>query len=322
MNNKFSLGIDTSNYKTSIAVVDSNGIIIENYQQFLQIKKGERGLRQSTALFQHVNNLPLILEKILLDPNIRGFIGCVSVSTKPRPLADSYMPVFNSGTSVARILAAALNVPLFKFSHQEGHIEAIKHYSTLKNLSKIICYHFSGGTTEALLVNKGEINIIGGTKDISFGQVLDRVGVALNFDFPSGEKMDEIAQFEIIKELKQENIFTPIKVEDCYFNLSGLETQCQRVIENLTTKKIPIKIIIEDIFETIAKAIISLTKQICSQYSIYDFLFVGGVSSSEYIRNYIKKNLPKEINIVFGNKELSTDNAVGVALLGGNKIWQ
>ena len=47
-----SLGIDTSNYKTSVAVTSSEGEIIFNSQSFLKVKEGQRGLRQSEALFQ------------------------------------------------------------------------------------------------------------------------------------------------------------------------------------------------------------------------------------------------------------------------------
>ena len=53
-----SLGIDTSNYKTSLAVVDKTGEVLFNYQKFLDVKPGEKGLRQSEAFFQHVQKLP------------------------------------------------------------------------------------------------------------------------------------------------------------------------------------------------------------------------------------------------------------------------
>ena len=180
------LGIDTSNYKTSVALVDDEGKIICNEQRFLEVKKGERGLRQSTALFQHVNQLPDLIELAFEKLPDNTKVAAVSVSTRPRPVEGSYMPVFNPGYSTGRSLAVALNVPLFTTSHQEGHIEAVKYYSQFKDSNRLICFHFSGGTSEALLVENGTIQIVGGSKDLAFGQVLDRLGVAYGMDFPCG----------------------------------------------------------------------------------------------------------------------------------------
>ncbi|HKM29121.1 MAG TPA: hypothetical protein VJY37_05500 [Anaerovoracaceae bacterium] len=318
MNNKLSLGIDTSNYKTSVAVVDSDGNIIKNYQQFLEVKKGERGLRQSTALFQHITNLPGIMDKVLADEQIRRRIECVSVSDKPRPCEGSYMPVFNSGVSTARIMASTLGVPLYTFSHQEGHIEAIRYYSKMKDKTKLICFHFSGGTTEALLVDNKNIEIIGGTKDISYGQVLDRIGVALGMEFPCGQEMDIMACKSSIP--ANAKLFTPVKVKDCYVNLSGVETQGQRGVGTVLSEELIISL-----FNVLAKSIVTMVEQIYEKYQISDFLFAGGVSSSEYFRKYIKNalgaSLGDKCSLEFGKPELSTDNAVGVALLGGKNIW-
>ena len=188
MSRLLSLGIDTSNYKTSVAVVDAEGNILYNHQKLLEVKSGERGLRQSEALFQHVQRLPGVIEEALQSEGIRTRIGSVSVSSRPRPVDGSYMPVFTAGMGYARAVAAALDVPLQEFSHQEGHIEAVKHYSEMAELDKLICFHFSGGTTEAVLVDKhdGIFEIVGGSRDLAYGQVLDRLGVALGHAFPCG----------------------------------------------------------------------------------------------------------------------------------------
>lgn len=313
------LGIDTSNYKTSVAIVSCSGQIICNLQQYLKVKKGERGLRQSDALFQHVINLPSLVEEAYnaLPPGYS--VEAVSVSTKPRPVEGSYMPVFNGGIAVARSIAAAGNLPLIETSHQEGHIEAIKYYSKMRDLSKLISFHFSGGTTEALLVDETsedcKIEIIGGTKDIAFGQVLDRAGVALGMEFPCGEEMDNMPEIEIPA---SGNLLPKIKtVEDGYINLSGIETKIQRLIEG---GKVDKEHLVAMIFERIAEAIAEMCKKLSKKYMINDFLFAGGVSSSKRIRRKLEYKL-KGLNIEFGEAKLSTDNAVGVALLGGQEIW-
>ncbi len=307
------LGIDTSNYKTSVAAIDPEGIIVCNYQQLLEVKKGERGLRQSTALFQHVNQLPVLMERVQQVLSDRYSIAGVSVSNRPRPVEGSYMPVFQAGVSTARSIAAALDVPVLQFSHQEGHIEAVKHYSCMKETERLICFHFSGGTSEALLVDCGTISLIGGSKDISFGQVLDRLGVTLGMAFPCGEEMDQIAQKHGIIE---KNALPKIRCQEGYINLSGIETKCQRSVGTL-----PKEALISMTFHRIAQAMESICIELAEKYQIQDFLFAGGVSSSKFIRQYLQERLP-QFHICFGEPELSTDNAVGIALLGGHEIWR
>lgn len=312
MDKSFCIGIDTSNYKTSVAVVDENGEMVYNIQNYLDVKKGERGLRQSVALFQHVNQLPTLIEEVLQNKEIRDNISIVSVSSKPRPVEGSYMPVFNAGISAGKTLAAAFGAKYFEFSHQEGHIEAVKFYSPLRDTDNLISFHFSGGTTESLLLNDREIKIIGGSKDISFGQLLDRIGVALAMTFPCGEEMDNIALNTSLKE----NILPEIKVSDGYINLSGIETKCQRLIGTIADNDL-----VYMIFQRIGQTIVSMVNQLRIQYKVNDFLFAGGVASSEFIRQIIKETLPDDIHLVFGEPALSTDNAVGTALLGRKQLW-
>ncbi len=314
MSNKLlSMGIDTSNYKTSLAVVDADGQVLFNYQEFLDVKQGERGLRQSEAFFQHVQKLPDAIEKALSDKEVRENIGAISVSARPRPVVDSYMPVFTAGQGYARALAAAFCLPLQEFSHQEGHIEAIRHYSPLKDTAPLICFHFSGGTTEALLLTEdGKLEIVGGSKDLAYGQVLDRIGVALGYAFPCGAQLDEIA----VSGSGHRNILTPIKVKDGYVNLSGIESQCQRF-----TEEYPQGELVEDLFEKLCRSVAAMTLQLSEKYKINDFIYAGGVSCSSYMRSYLSEHMYKDLNIVFGKPEMSADNAIGTALLGGKKIW-
>jgi len=312
------IGIDTSNYKTSMALVDNEGNIISNVQKYLDVKKGERGLRQSTALFQHVNNLPEISGSVFfgLDDAVRKSIRCIAVSTKPRPVEGSYMPVFNAGASTAKTLAAAMDIPCYEFSHQEGHIEAVRHYSPLKEKKRFVTFHFSGGTTEAVLVEEStsgetKYTIVGGSRDLAFGQVLDRVGVSLNMDFPCGEQLDKIAVNEVIADKADLPV---IKCEDGYINLSGIETKCQRSIGEIDDESL-----IAALFQRITEAIGRMTIQISRKYRVYDFLYAGGVSASNYVRNNLNDHTKSDINCYFGDPKLSTDNAVGIALLGGKK---
>ena len=318
MNNSLlSLGIDTSNYKTSVAVTASNGDIIFNYQSFLEVKTGERGLRQSEALFQHVQKLPEAVKEAFGTEGVLGNIGSVAVSTRPRPIEGSYMPVFTAGAGTAKAIAAALGVPLYEFSHQEGHIEAVKHYSSMSKRDRLICFHFSGGTTEALLCddNRGTMEIVGGSLDIAYGQVLDRVGVAMGYHFPCGEEIDSLSLNAAEDDIDRK-LLKRIKVRDGFVNLSGIETQCQRILAAGSCSR---EALSASLMDALSLSVADMTLYLADKYNIHDFLYAGGVSCSAFLRNYLERNLPSGINTAFGSPELSSDNAVGISLLGGKK---
>ena len=298
------LGIDTSNYRTSVALVDEDGKILYNHRELLEVPSGKRGLRQSEAFFQHVQRLP---EAVRPAMEYRETISGIAVSTRPRPREGSYMPCFTAGTACAKELASALGVPLKEVSHQEGHIMAVKYYSDLRDSEDPVFFHFSGGTTEAVLGDE----IIGGTKDISYGQVLDRIGVRLGFDFPCGEELDRIA----LKEGKRTDLLRPIRIEDCRINLSGIETQASRALDEHEEDPDFSEELVRELMNRITDSVIGMTLMISRRYSKDEFIFAGGVSSSEYIRKRIKNELPASLRYVFGSPELSGDNAVGTALL-------
>ena len=144
-------GFDTSNYTTSAAVMcDST---IKNYKKMLSVAENARGLRQSDAVFQHTVNLPGLLEEVIGDVRTAGCqLGIVAASAAPRPQAGSYMPAFLAGMGAGRGAAAAAGCPYVEFSHQEGHIMAVKFYSSLSGAPAHISMHLSGGTTELLYV--------------------------------------------------------------------------------------------------------------------------------------------------------------------------
>ena len=328
------LGIDTSNYTTSLALTDTNGKIVMNSRKLLSVRQGERGLRQSYALFQHMENLPDMVLDIFGRTN-KERLGAVAAAGRPRPVKDSYMPVFKAGVNYGKVMAASLGVPFFEFSHQEGHLEAVRHDSSLSEASEFIAYHLSGGTTELLHIDKDAYRLLGGSRDLAFGQVLDRVGVALGFEFPSGGKLDAIAvetkerlgnsaspSADRPSGLQQSDKAAGLKripIDGLEINLSGLETQCQRELHSGAEPDM----LIYELFCVIAECLCRLTEKTVSETNCPDVLFTGGVSASRFVRNQIEHYFSgKPVRIVFGNPALSSDNAVGISFLGGRKLWQ
>lgn len=292
------LGIDTSNYTTSVAVVEDKNIIYDK-RLMLDVKLGERGLRQSEALFQHINNLPLLLKTSCIKN-----INAVCVSERPRPIEGSYMPVFKAGVSIAESISYALDIPLYKTSHQEGHIVAACS-SIGFDYKSFIAVHMSGGTTEIIHVDTKplKLEIIGGTKDISFGQLIDRIGVKMGLPFPSGRYIDELAIGN------NSPIRIPSRVDGGYFNLSGQETHGLRYIKSGYNQGEISFCVMQCIAKTLEKSLNNILEKID-----LPVILVGGVASSKFLREYFKKKGYE--NIFFSDSRYSSDNAVGTAYIG------
>ena len=191
------LGFDTSNYTTSVAIFD--GASGENQSRLLPVKAGALGLRQADALFAHVKSLPALTGGLFshVDP---GSVAAVGVSTRPRAVEGSYMPCFLAGVCLAQTVAALLKVPLVEVSHQQGHLAAALWSAGRQELfaSPFLAWHLSGGTTELLYTQPQGWNLdcsrIGGTTDISAGQLIDRTGQLLELPFPAGKALDRLSQ--------------------------------------------------------------------------------------------------------------------------------
>ncbi|SDX56849.1 Kae1-like domain-containing protein [Tepidimicrobium xylanilyticum] len=313
MENKYFVGIDTSAYTTSLAVIDGDNNIVLNLRKTLKVKEGQRGLRQQEAVFQHINNLPHLIEEMTANIDINGIVT-VSCSNKPRNVEGSYMPVFIVGRNQAFILSKILGANFKEYSHQEGHIGAGIMGSSLKCSERFFCLHISGGTTELLLVsNKGNriyVEIIGGTLDISLGQLIDRIGVKLGFRFPCGQDLDRISQTG-----RPLNLKVPIKIsKGTWFNLSGLENYFSSLIES---KNYDLEDIVSTLFSAVTNLIFKVINNAYMEYGLKEILITGGVSANNFIRSHLNENLvDKGIKPYFAQKKMSTDNGVGIAFLG------
>lgn len=316
----FFLGIDTSNYRTSAALISSDGQVAAQKAILLDVPEGKRGLRQSEAFFLHSNRLPGYFEELfsVTDPSE---ILAVGVSERPRRVEGSYMPCFLAGVNAAREIAASLKIPLYGFSHQEGHAAAVMESGGLIPASETLFFHLSGGTTEALICvpdSEGySMSIAGGTKDIAVGQLLDRFGVALGMPFPSGSYLDDMA-FSFLEKtdfnvsgFKRTGVIPKLKIDDGYFNLSGAETRLMKYAAD--PGSIPQDQVAAELFAAITDLLIRDAQYLGGRYDTEITYMAGGAASSRTVRALVNKG--QHCNIRFGDPALSGDNAIGTALL-------
>lgn len=300
------LGIDTSNYTTSAAIYDSEAKSVVQKKMLLPVKAGERGLRQSDAVFHHTVQLPQILDDLFSESP--GAVDGVGVSVFPRRETGSYMPCFLTGKASAHAICAPTGVHCAEFSHQEGHIAAALYSAQQLNLltAPFLAFHISGGTTEGLLVTPDAekiftVQCIACALDLKAGQLIDRVGVLLGLRFPCGKALEKLS----LESTQRYHLRPTMKGSNCC--LSGLENQCQKMLANGETPAD----IAQFCMSGVLAALIGMADALRAEYPHLPILFSGGVASNKMLRTV----LSKKYDAYFAEPEFSADNAAGIAIL-------
>lgn len=301
------VGFDTSNYTTSCAVCSEGGEILANVRVPLPVKSGECGLRQSDAVFSHVRNLPAAVEQV--RQILTGVtVSAVGVSAFPRRAEGSYMPCFLAGVAAAESFAAAAGVPVFRFSHQEGHIRAAVFSSGFRpeGDAPFVAFHVSGGTTEVLSVRPRPVGfdaeIIGGTEDLHAGQAIDRVGVRMGLNFPCGREMERLAG-----ENRKPVPPPRVSVAGTTCHLSGLENLSANLWKETSDRALVSAFVMHFIAETLRR----MTEGVDRRMPGVPIVYAGGVMSNRAIREVLSRRAGSR----FAEPEFSADNAAGIALL-------
>ena len=302
------VGFDTSNYTTSAAICTLDGKVVANLKAPLPVREGECGLRQSDAVFAHVRNLPTLTEE--LREALRPYrVLAVGYSARPREAEGSYMPCFLAGQAAAKSFAAALDVPTFDFSHQDGHIMAALYSSGAAEeliQAPFAAFHVSGGTTEVLHVTPSDdgfsVRLVGETEDLNAGQAIDRVGVMMGLQFPCGKELELLAA-----QYKGRLPKPRICVRNGNCNLSGLQNLAQKMWEEEQDASKVSAYVLSFLGETLK----AMTAAIDAEYPAIPIVYAGGVMSNRYLQSV----LCKRSNTYFAEPQFSADNAAGVALL-------
>lgn len=308
------LGLDTSNYRTSAALVDEDGTVLMNYRKLLPVPSGERGLRQNEAVFAHLRQLNEAADT--LREAAKGTIAAVAASLAPRDGSESYMPVFMAGASFGRLTAAALGVPFIGTTHQRGHLAAAKSGTELDRAENYLALHLSGGTTDLLEVHGAGIAQIGGSLDLHAGQLVDRAGVAMGLGFPAGPELEMLA----LQGNSRGLLGCSMSDGDLTCHFSGAESQVQRWIKE---GKVNREDTAREIYDVLARSTARMLAAGAEKTGLYSALVTGGVASSPLFRLMLVQRITarrSSLKIVFGQPEMSGDNAVGVALIGLKEI--
>ena len=299
------LGLDTSNYTTSIALYDSTEKTIRMEKKLLPTAPGALGLRQSDAVFAHVQQLGILSQQLFAG---RGEeLAGVGVSIFPRRAEGSYMPCFLVGQMGAQLIASSRGIPMYTFSHQEGHIAAALFSAGKLSLleERFLAFHLSGGTTDALLVDPGapamNVENVAHSLDLKAGQAVDRVGLMLGLKFPCGPALTELA----LRCTDKIKVRPTMKGADCC--LSGIDNQCRKMLDS---GKSPEYVALYCL-RSIEAALIAMTETLLDRYGKLPLVYAGGVMSNVLIR----KTIEQRFGGYFAEPVYSSDNAAGIAVL-------
>lgn len=304
------LGIDTSNYATSLAVFDTEaGEVVCDAKKFLPVRPGQLGLRQSDAVFHHTAALPQMLEELSHRADLTA-IRAVGVSARPRPVEKSYMPCFLAGVNAATAFSLARGIPLVRSTHQEGHIAAALFAASGDELfdRRVLVFHISGGTTDLLYCDGAHpLECLGTSGDLYAGQAVDRLGVRLGYAFPAGAQVSELAAH------CTEGIRPKASVKDMTCSFSGLENQCARLLAEGKSPEYVCKYCLLCVAETLRR----MANTARERYPDLTIVFAGGVMSSEIVRDYI---LTRMQNVKFVPGKFASDNAIGISILAAREV--
>ena len=370
MSQRVYLGIDTSCYTTSVAIMDEAGALLGEARQILSVRPGRCGLQQSEMVFQHTRNLPRLMEEAVgqvigcvttgagsvangvsvadeaSTAGARGLAGlavagyelaAIGVSGYPRPLEGSYMPAFLAGLSVARSVAAVTGAQLEVISHQENHLEAGLWSAGGPDVDRFLLLHASGGTTDVLLAERQQngryrITEVGGSMDLHAGQFVDRIGVALGLQFPTGPALEALAEkalartAEVSASVSEQSVASvseagagaapmvelPVSVRKLQVSLSG---PCTAALRKLEAGAEPAALAL-GVEHALAETFARVLRNGAQEYRVRDVLLVGGVGSNNYIRQLVERKLAKlryPVRLWVPEGRFSCDNATGCA---------
>lgn len=301
------LGIDTSCYTTSAAVLNEQGGLEWDERIMLTVQPGKRGLSQSEMVYQHVRNLPVLFRRFGHD--LGSSLTAIGVSAFPRRRTDSYMPAFLAGRGAAEILSAADDIPLFLFSHQENHAMAALRENPSLWGRDFYMLHLSGGTNDFLHASwtEGQMHMeeLCCSSDISAGQYIDRIGVALGLPFPAGPALEQLAA-----RAEGDTYRAPVARGKEGFSFAGPESQVRR---DMAAGQFTPAQIAHGVLWSVGEALTLAFRRISLERGL-PLIAAGGVTENRFLREVLSK-LAEEAGLMplFPPPGCSRDNATGNA---------
>lgn len=313
------LGIESSCDDTSAAVV-KEAKILSNIIANQEIHKSYGGVVPELASRAHQQNIVPVVNEALKIANIeKEDVDAIAFTRGPGLLGSLLV-----GTSFAKSLSLALNIPLIDVNHMYGHVMA--HFiDEGKNMPTFpfLCLTVSGGHTQIVLVNDYfDMEVIGETLDDAAGETFDKSAKILGLDYPGGPIIDKYAKRGNPEAFK----YSKPRVGDLEFSFSGLKSNILQLIQRESIKN-PyfIEENLYDLCASIQYTIISILLEKIDnavlKTGITEIAIAGGVSANSSLRDtLLERENTHKWSVYIPKFEYCTDNAAMIAISGYYKF--
>ena len=316
----FILAIESSCDDTAAAVLH-NDKVLSNVVANQLIHNQYGGVVPELASRAHQQNIVPVIDAALRKANIQKEQLSAIAFTQGPGLMGSLLV----GSSFAKSLALALQIPLISVNHMHTHILA--HFIDEEGFDKpdfpFLALTISGGHTQIVRVDGFfDMTIIGETTDDAVGEAFDKSAKILGLPYPGGPLVDKYAQLGNPKAFA----FTKPKVPGLDFSFSGLKTAIlyfiqKKKIENPAFIEENLNDICASIQHTIIEILMDKLKLAVKETGIKQIAIGGGVSANSGIRNTLKETENKYGWKTFIPKfEYTTDNAAMIGIVGYQKF--
>ena len=315
------LGIESSCDDTSAAVI-KDAKILSNIVANQEVHQDYGGVVPELASRAHQQNIVPVVNQALKIANIsKEQVDAIAFTRGPGLMGSLLV-----GTSFAKSLALALNVPLIDVNHMEGHIMA--HFideGQEMPVFPFLCLTVSGGHTQIVHIEEHfKMTVIGETIDDAAGEAFDKSAKILGLQYPGGPLIDKYAKKGNPTAFK----FTKPRVKDLEFSFSGLKSNILQLVQREQKKEVDfIKNNLEDLCASIQHTIIEILLEkvgnAVKETGIKRIAIAGGVSANSGLRTALKdREKSHNWKVYIPKFEYCTDNAAMIAIVGYHKFLQ
>lgn len=315
----FILAIESSCDDTAAAVLQ-NDKVLSNVVANQLIHNEFGGVVPELASRAHQQNIVPVIDAALRKANItKEQLSAIAFTQGPGLMGSLLV-----GSSFAKSMAIALQIPLIAVNHMQAHILA--HFIDEENFDKptfpFLALTISGGHTQIVRVDDFfDMEVIGETTDDAVGEAFDKTAKILGLPYPGGPLVDKYAAAGNPKAFA----FTKPKAAHLDFSFSGLKTAIlyfiqKQVAENPKFIDENIEDICASVQHTIIEILMDKLKLAVKETGINQIAIGGGVSANSGIRKTLK-----DAEQQYGWKtyipkfEYTTDNAAMIGIVGYQK---
>lgn len=313
------LGIESSCDETGLAIYSQEKGLMANVL-YSQIKTHQAygGVVPEIASRDHIRKIIPLLNQVLDEANLSlGDIDAIAYTAGPGLIGALLV-----GSSFAKSLAYALNIPAIAVHHLEAHL-LVAQMESPQIQFPFLALLVSGGHTQIIWAKSlGDYEILGETIDDAAGEAFDKTAKIMGIPYPGGKTLSELACKQAFINSQLKPFPRPLLDRpDFNFSFSGLKTHCLYAWQK-SEKNDASKAAIAYAFQTAAiETLVEKTKRAVLDTGSKQLVIAGGVAANQYLRQIVAEKInPLGCEIFFPSLKFCTDNGAMIAYTGSQYL--